>query len=527
MSLTLREALTFGGLWDAEVIAGREHLDREIKSVSILEVADPMVSQWASSDELYISSLYSIPTNITAQLNVLRALASCGCTGLVIGHLGLWFDALDPSVVALCEELHFPLIAANPKRNYLEILNPIYRRIMHWNPDKNQQQSLRDDINHIIMNERNIYEALKKISVISNLPISFFDSKYNCIYSNKNEPDKLRDRQMLEQQRSYLDQAEMTKAVGNSIVVPVRLYDLYRGCIVMDADQKEGHFFHLADDLKLAYGFLLVSRPVAKNSHSEYLSEYLNRIIRRDFYSEESALGGASNLKIDIKKLRHLAVIQYIRSESETDEAYQLHITIFMWFYERLKTIIREYSQNNRILLREDQMIVFCEDFANNEYARFQGQLLNLFCSQQDITVSIGIAERGGSVLDFPTAYEEALTAARIGYNFYGANQFTAYNDVWVYGQLDKLKKDDLARRMAEKRLEKIMEADNKSNMDLAVTMRTLIECNDDITAAAKLLYVHRNTVVYRRGRIIELLGESPFEFPRKLVYYISLYIIQ
>ena len=40
MSLTIREALKFGGLFGATVVAGEEGLDIPIESVSVLEIAD-------------------------------------------------------------------------------------------------------------------------------------------------------------------------------------------------------------------------------------------------------------------------------------------------------------------------------------------------------------------------------------------------------------------------------------------------------------------------------------------------------
>ena len=40
MALTIREALKFGGLFGAAVVAGESGLDTPIESVSVLEVAE-------------------------------------------------------------------------------------------------------------------------------------------------------------------------------------------------------------------------------------------------------------------------------------------------------------------------------------------------------------------------------------------------------------------------------------------------------------------------------------------------------
>ena len=60
MSLTIREALKFGGLFGATVVAGEEGLDIPIESVSVLEIADRNISHWVLKKQLYITAFYAI-----------------------------------------------------------------------------------------------------------------------------------------------------------------------------------------------------------------------------------------------------------------------------------------------------------------------------------------------------------------------------------------------------------------------------------------------------------------------------------
>ena len=46
MALTIREALKFGGLFGAVVVAGQTGLDTPIESISVLEVAEGSISRW-------------------------------------------------------------------------------------------------------------------------------------------------------------------------------------------------------------------------------------------------------------------------------------------------------------------------------------------------------------------------------------------------------------------------------------------------------------------------------------------------
>ena len=60
MALTIREALKFGGLFGAVVVAGQTGLDTPIESISVLEVAEGSISRWVLKNQLYITSFYAI-----------------------------------------------------------------------------------------------------------------------------------------------------------------------------------------------------------------------------------------------------------------------------------------------------------------------------------------------------------------------------------------------------------------------------------------------------------------------------------
>ena len=64
MGLTIKEALKFGGLFGASVVAGKEGLDTPIESVSVLEVAEHNISRWVLKNQLYITSFYAIWDNV-------------------------------------------------------------------------------------------------------------------------------------------------------------------------------------------------------------------------------------------------------------------------------------------------------------------------------------------------------------------------------------------------------------------------------------------------------------------------------
>ena len=88
MALTVKEALKFGGLFGATVVAGDLGLSKQIESVSVLEIAESNISRWVLKNQLYITSFYAIFDNVEQQKIVIESLANHGCCGLVLCYVG-------------------------------------------------------------------------------------------------------------------------------------------------------------------------------------------------------------------------------------------------------------------------------------------------------------------------------------------------------------------------------------------------------------------------------------------------------
>ena len=109
MALTIREAMKFGGLFGARVVAGEESLDHVIESISVLEVAESSISKWVIENQLYITSFYAIWDDIEMQKIVIQSLINCGCCGLVVCNYNTWIRKFDDTIIELCNDNHFPL----------------------------------------------------------------------------------------------------------------------------------------------------------------------------------------------------------------------------------------------------------------------------------------------------------------------------------------------------------------------------------------------------------------------------------
>ena len=81
MSLTVRESLGLEPLVHARVVAGAQSLDREIKSVSIIEVPD--VWRWLHGGEMLLTTGCPVRNDPEAQVARVQQLAQRNVSALV------------------------------------------------------------------------------------------------------------------------------------------------------------------------------------------------------------------------------------------------------------------------------------------------------------------------------------------------------------------------------------------------------------------------------------------------------------
>ena len=135
MSVTVADLLKLPSLRNARLAAGAGGLGKPVSSISVLEYAVPNVRQ----DELFrniefygseivITGFMNIPRDVAAQCVNIRRLAAAGEVGLILFYVGLFMPRVDPALIALADELDFPLIVM-PERQmnqrYSEVISEV------------------------------------------------------------------------------------------------------------------------------------------------------------------------------------------------------------------------------------------------------------------------------------------------------------------------------------------------------------------------------------------------------------------
>ncbi|HHW07570.1 MAG TPA: PucR family transcriptional regulator [Clostridia bacterium] len=141
MAVTVADLLKLPSLRNAEVVAGRGGLHKIVSSISVLESVDPelLTDAHFPNDEYYgseivITSFVNIKDDVELQCRNIRRLAEGGEVGLILYYVGIFMKEIHPRLIELAEELDFTLICMPRNRLDLrysevicEVMEAIYR----------------------------------------------------------------------------------------------------------------------------------------------------------------------------------------------------------------------------------------------------------------------------------------------------------------------------------------------------------------------------------------------------------------
>lgn len=113
-----------------------------------------------------------------------------------------------------------------------------------------------------------------------------------------------------------------------------------------------------------------------------------------------------------------------------------------------------------------------------------------------------------------------------MGRHYYGENQIIAYESIYFLQEIRKLGEREEAHNYSRKMLAPLIEYDERHNTDFLETLVFLLKYNGDVIRTAREMHLHRNTVLYRRKKMIEMFGYSPFDMPWQLNILVALGVI-
>jgi len=164
----------------------------------------------------------------------------------------------------------------------------------------------------------------------------------------------------------------------------------------------------------------------------------------------------------------------------------------------------------------------------NSIFARLERVHARLQQKKNDnsnVLYSGGMGHIARNLQGIARSLREAQQALEIGRRLFGDGQIHSFARLGIYRLLFYLHEQSELADFYQETLGPLIHYDSHSNSALIETLEAYFRCNGNLSETARAMHLHRNSLLYRLGRIEEILGRSLEDSELRLSLQIALKI--
>ncbi len=527
MALTVRDALSIGGMQHALLVAGGKGLDRNVEHVTVVETGAVDVLR---GGELVLSTFRALRGDLAAQLRVVRAMSEVGSSGLLLFYLQRHLGVIESAVLEEAERLSLPLFTVPDGVLYIDIITPILSTISN---QRLQQLEFASGLSRglwegMLEGENQEDFTIRMVSLIG-LPVAFLDQSLVQGTVGWLDPPLQRpyivDHQLRWVQPSGEElSGEMTSKPWISGVViirerrwpviafPVRPRGKLLGAavLVLREKQQDDRMLVAGHQAAIACGCHLLTQEAVRHARREGTQQCLEELLEGAFLSEDTIRGRLRDHGLDMPEKGHVLAVRVEGLAAEEDTVGLLTQAFRFTDYGRVAgarikgtiALLAKPSQK----LSNSGLISWYERVGRHLQEYFRNRQ-----AQVRLTISIGYQYR--RPFEVRSSWLSALSVVGIADRLHRAGSIlvAAEMEDWVFlDQASRISTSSLSHTI--ELISRLISHDQRCGSELFRTLCASLEAYRDVDTAAKSLSVHRNTVTYRRGQIRAVLGLDPFD---------------
>jgi purine catabolism regulator len=535
--LTLRQALQLSCFEKARVVAGEAGLDQVVRRVHVVDIPDARYT-WGQG-ALLLTAGYGLKDSPERQAALVPTLVAHGLVGLVLST-GWYFDQVPEAVRASAEACGFPVIEVPPEAEFIAISERLYVEIV------NDQLALReraDDIHRqltrLVLEGGRLADLAETLATFLQRSVLIESSAFEVLATAQRGPVDESRRRAVEAGRTAPDRALRLLKHGiyaelQQKLRPVRMAALPELGMTMErvvapvvvGREIYGYIWIVAGDHPLtaldelaidhaatvAALVMLKEQAVREAQHAvrgDFLTQMLGAEVEPDSYTLERA---------------HLVGYQFDRP----------HQALFVMgraaagggpdqLAGRIDDWLRGTGEWSLVAARERGTAVVIESKGDAAGQALAERLV----AELSHPVQTLVAGVGGATHDeersLRRTYEQALEAADIGERLGSGPRVVCFWDLGLLDWLYRLPAEALPANAYLGKVRMLAEHDQRSNTDMVRTLDAYLRFGGALAEAAAAINIHRNTLLYRLGRVEEITGVDLKDVGQRLNLYVAL----
>jgi purine catabolism regulator len=541
LMLTIKDILQIKSIEGIKIVAGHSGLNNQISVVNIIE--NPDVFDWLTSNELLLSTGYIFKDSTELQNKFIHELVENNCAGLCI-KMKRYFDAIPQNMIELADKHGLPLLELPFEYTLSRVIAIINEKTnADYDAVNRRSLDLHNALFKIALEGGGIEQISAELSDTIHNPVLILDRDWNllCYTDHKDNPSPLQEFLPLVKNRPVFPPeftvafpkyiTEIKKSIKRTYysqgqpykccIMPVSVSsNAYAYIVVLQTVRKLVEFDYTA--LEHVSTMLALDRIKAKEI------EEVKHKIRQDFFDDLLAgnitstetlhsLSAMHGLKVNYAYYCTVIHIEATQLENYTDMVYRKYEMEHM--VKKCVNLIYGLSSNAGGELicyyRNQQIIILIGKNENkppisvSDTKAFAQEVLQLLA--QEMTKNhflIGIGSQYKTLASLHRSFFEAQEVMRLMQRFNKDSRSIAhFEDYSVYHFLDSNIKPTEMETFFNKVLGGIHEHDQTMNTRFMSTLEYYFMYNQNVTEAAKAMFIHRNTFIYRIDKIKDLLN--------------------
>lgn len=550
MEFTVGDFLSLSELEGVRLAAGRSGLDRVITRTNIIDNPDSL--DWLMPGELLLSTGYLFQDDQELQKKIIPALADINCAGLCI-KTERYLNAAPQIMAEAAERLDFPLIELPFGYSLSAAMDVINRRLFAQGEQRLEKTlEIHREVMQTALTSTGLYNLAETLVRLIGNPVLVTDSSWNllCHVDRADNPLPLEEYVNTTPKHppfpeSFL--ATLPNSLGHYKKTVTRSYELSGGRAVRCRIRPiAAHDF--------IYGYIIVWETVRNLTELDFVAveqvaivAALERIrakeveqsklrVRKDFLAD--LLSGtieSVNAVRSLAKLhglsfdsRYRCLVARCGPESSLLREQKLlggGQDAFARNADRLAAAAAQAAKEcgvNVVTVSQGVQVVVLADLGQPPedgtpaLRRMAERLVKLLGDGED-PVLVVTGKAVANLAQVSRSYQDTQNGVHMAQASGMRDRVIFMDDFAAYQLLSEHVDRDVLRRFRDGGIGPLLAQDEKNKTQFVDTLDQYFHHNGSISDAARDMYIHRNTYIYRLEKIKHLLG-TDLKNPRKLL---------
>lgn len=521
MPVTVKQALSIGGLKQCKVLAGKGGLNRHILHVDSMEI--PNIGSWLAPGELLVTTGYAIQNADTELVNLIQDLHAANAAGLAIKTR--FIGSVPGNAIQAAEHLNIPLLEVPSDMAFVEITTPLVKAVVdEQNSRLEFSEAIHRKFIELELNQGGFDGIADMLRSLLCVPVVITDRMFQILALKTAADFEEGEKRLTEccelcagddsainfHQNMSLHIPDLDKGSFEYIFRRIHIKSRVQGYLILytSADSLPDMFDVILDHAVTTIALEFSKRKALKEQAIFMGNHFFLDILSGNVKNEEECRERASRLHWPNPPFRLLVfdINSCPQLNGDKDEADVQEIK------EQVCSIIMAYLQNTisraAVVMKSDSFTCLIPDSAagtRESIIKVVHKISQAVSKEVNITFTAGVSSRCQSFHDLTDAYGESRDAIMIALSDHDLKPLVFIEDARLEQAFMKTADNPYIQKYVRKVITTLIEYDMKNGSNLFETLNVFIDCMGIKTKTAEALYLHRNSLAHRIKKIEEI----------------------